>query len=1125
MPNSQPKQRGLKGAKLVFLTAVTLLSVACGKLDYSKIYSDSLSSTGTLSFSSIGILARAVVGFVTGQAPVALYNWQMADGFLNKPTDVAVDEPADMFYVLDGGYNRVQKFRLSTGEFVGAIGYSQSSLGTCPNLSPATGWCTGGSFSSGIYWTGSTDGTFNSASSLAIDSVHGWLFVADTGNHRIEKFNLTTGAYIGSVGNMGAPYLSSTIMKNAPQTFTLAAWFKTTTTQGGTIIGFDDRQAGQPYSNDRHIYMHPDGKLSFGIYPSGVQVTDSTAAYNDGLWHHVVGSFTANSLILYVDGAYVSSLTVGVPNAVSYTGYWRIGYGQGGWPNQSATNYFDATIDDAAIWNSVLSPADVSALYASSGLGPSSPQWSNIDSAWPLDEPSGSTHADVSGHGNALNSNGYTITGVAGTHSLGVKLATGVAASGWQSGVAYVAGAQDGMFSSPKGVAADPVSGLLYVADTGNHRISKLDLFTGAYLGSVGKTTATTGTCPASGPAGSWCTGGTFAAGAADGMFNSPSNLALDFTGSLFVSDSSNNRLLKLNVGTGGFVGAVGNLSATSGSCPASGPAGSWCTGGTFVSGTSDGTYNGVSGLSVDPANGFAYVSDTSNNRVVKLNVTTGAFLGALGNLSATSGTCPATGSATSWCTGGTFTVGANDGSFNAPNGLATSSSSLFVTDWNNGRVQKFSRLPGALVGALGTFSQAALSSWGQVSSNSLMTLGTGDGALQWVNGLATDRVHGFFYLADSGNNRVTRFVLATGAFAGAVGNLSSSSGTCPASGAAAGWCMGGVFAAGAGDGMMNGPNGITVDPDSDTLIVGDWYNNRFSKFRLSTGAYVGSIGNLTASSGSCPAAGAAPGWCTGGTFAGGGGDGMFSAPSDVTIDASRNLLFATEWSGNRVSKINLTTGAFIGAIGKLTSSTGTCPASGSAPGWCTGGTFAIGTGDGAFGKMTGLGVDPVNQRLYIQDYDSGRIVRVNEVTGLFTGAIGGLSSSTGSCPSSGAAPSWCTGGVFVSGSADGMFSYVWSNILIDQPNNLMYVGNSGNNRIDKLNLTTGAFIGSIGYVIATTGTCPSKGVTSKWCTGGTYNWGWGDGMFSFPQYLGFDANGGLIINDYSNNRIVRVSF
>ncbi len=51
---------------------------------------------------------------------------------------------------------------------------------------------------------------------------------------------------------------------NNPTVYSEEAWFKTTTTRGGKIIGFGSNQTGTSSSYDRHVYMQNNGQLVFG---------------------------------------------------------------------------------------------------------------------------------------------------------------------------------------------------------------------------------------------------------------------------------------------------------------------------------------------------------------------------------------------------------------------------------------------------------------------------------------------------------------------------------------------------------------------------------------------------------------------------------------------------------------------------------------------------------------------------------------------------------------------------------------------------------------------------------------------------------------------------------------------
>ena len=84
----------------------------------------------------------------------------------------------------------------------------------------------------------------------------------------------TAGAIIGDSdksttfgGNDGFGATASPIP--GPDVFSVESWFRTTTTSGGKIVGFGNANTGTSTNYDRHIYMEPDGRITFGIYHDG----------------------------------------------------------------------------------------------------------------------------------------------------------------------------------------------------------------------------------------------------------------------------------------------------------------------------------------------------------------------------------------------------------------------------------------------------------------------------------------------------------------------------------------------------------------------------------------------------------------------------------------------------------------------------------------------------------------------------------------------------------------------------------------------------------------------------------------------------------------------------------------
>lgn len=153
-------------------------------------------------------------------------------------------------------------------------------------------------------------------------------------------------------------YVSTASLVTNPTSFTLEAWFNTTTAKGG-IVGFNSANnitgAG---SFDRFIWMSSDGKINFGVYNGTSNALKSSNSYNDGKYHHVAATFsTASGMKLYLDGILVGSNTLN--NITDYNGYWLIG-GMRSWGNSNG-DFFQGTIDEVRIWNTVRTQAEIQA--------------------------------------------------------------------------------------------------------------------------------------------------------------------------------------------------------------------------------------------------------------------------------------------------------------------------------------------------------------------------------------------------------------------------------------------------------------------------------------------------------------------------------------------------------------------------------------------------------------------------------------------------------------------------------------------------------------------------------------------------------------------------------------------
>lgn len=149
-----------------------------------------------------------------------------------------------------------------------------------------------------------------------------------------------------------------------PQTFSVEAWFRTTSTTGGKIIGYGNKNTAASTSYDRHVYLNNAGQVVFGVSSGGVKTVASPTAYNNGQWHHVVGTLGADGLKLYVDGALVGSRADATAAAV-YTGWWRVGGDtlSTSWPTRPTSTSLAGSLDEVAVYPAPLSAASVLAHY------------------------------------------------------------------------------------------------------------------------------------------------------------------------------------------------------------------------------------------------------------------------------------------------------------------------------------------------------------------------------------------------------------------------------------------------------------------------------------------------------------------------------------------------------------------------------------------------------------------------------------------------------------------------------------------------------------------------------------------------------------------------------------------
>jgi signal peptidase I len=164
-------------------------------------------------------------------------------------------------------------------------------------------------------------------------------------------------------------WISTANSVNTPNVFTLEAWFKTTTGNGGDIISFGTSQAGTSPSAtvDRAVYMTKTGAVGFGMGGNNNNVASSKTTYNDGQWHLVDAELSSSGMTLYVDALDIATKG-SVRSGLNESGYWHIGYDDlSNMGNQApGSNYFKGSLDEVAIYNTALTAQQIKDHYYAS---------------------------------------------------------------------------------------------------------------------------------------------------------------------------------------------------------------------------------------------------------------------------------------------------------------------------------------------------------------------------------------------------------------------------------------------------------------------------------------------------------------------------------------------------------------------------------------------------------------------------------------------------------------------------------------------------------------------------------------------------------------------------------------
>ncbi|MFN8672160.1 MAG: hypothetical protein U0457_08805 [Candidatus Sericytochromatia bacterium] len=641
------------------------------------------------------------------------------------------------------------------------------------------------------------------------------------------------------------------------------------------------------------------------------------------------------------------------------------------------------------------------------------------------------------------------------------------------------------LLSNPNSIIFDS-SNNMYISDNGNNRIRKVDKITGIITTIVG-----TGVAGFSGDNGQ----------AINAQLNSPNNITFDSLGNLYIADSGNNRIRKVDkitgiittvVGTGvaGFSGdnglainaQLGSLSVISPSCIAFDSLDNMYISDTTnhrirkidkitgiittVVGTGVAGFSGDNGLAtnaqlVNPSGiafdslGNLYIADSINNRIRKVDKITGIIttlfssklsnpnsiaLDINGNIYVNNRFThdikkfdKITGIITNISGVGVFGFSGDNGQainaqLNSPNNITFDSlGNLYIADGGNNRIRKIDKITGIITTVVGGIGDNGLASNAKLvnpsgiafdslnnmyivdSSNRIRKVdkitgiittiaGNGVAGFSGDNGLAinaqlnlpnniTFDSLGNLYITDGGNNRIRKVDKNTGII---------------------------TTIAGTGIAGFSGDNGLAINAqlipvglafDSlGNLYIADGSNNRIRKIDKITGIITTIAGNGVAG------------------FSGDNGQAISAQlnwPNNITFDSLDNM-YISDYGNNRIRKIDKITGVITTIAGNGVNS------------FSGDNGLAI---NAQLNIITGIIFDSLGN-MYISDYGSNRIRKIDKITGIITTITG-------------------TGLLGFSGDNEqGIFAQLFHplGIAFDLLGNL-YIADSDNNRIRKVTL------------------------------------------------------------------------
>lgn len=605
---------------------------------------------------------------------------QATSARLNKPSDIVLDSAGNL-YIADSGDNRIRKVAtdgtITTIIGTGSMGAADGN-GTSATLNDPRGLGIDGSGNLYIADTGNhlirkfngatvskiagngttgfsgdgaaaTDCQLASPLDVAIDSSNK-IYIADTGNHRIRV--VTTDGNINTLAGTGAstfngdgPALGTSLSISSPSSVTL------NTANGGLFVTDTGNNRVRFIAAGGTMYTlagssNINGTVAEGYDGDGV-ATQHSLFSPYGITYFIQGSDTSTAQVVFLDADNNRLRSLNL-----------------------STNVMTTLISDGSASFAGDNGAATSAkLNAPLGVA--------VDS-------SGNIYiADTANHV-IRKITGGTITTIAGTPGVSGSSGDGVLAT-------------TAPLNKPTGIAIDS-GGAIYFSDTGNNRIRKI-------TGGIISTVLTSAPLPSSSP------------NPPQVPLNAPHGLTIDSLGSLYIADTGNHRIVRF------ITGLAATTVVGSGELGVSGDNGAATTA----------RLNFPQDVAADPTSGNLYIADTANHRVRYVNWSTGKI-------------------STVVSTGLVRPDFSGDGGpaltarLDTPVAVAVDSGgALYISDRGNNRIRR------VIGGIINTVIGSGAFGFSGDGGNALLA------SLRFPNGIAITSTG--LYLADTGNSRI-RFAL-----------------------------------------------------------------------------------------------------------------------------------------------------------------------------------------------------------------------------------------------------------------------------------------------------------------------------------------------------------------------------